>query len=138
MSRHKQDYLNLWNNLKSKVVLAVTQFNQRMMNMTGQHQVKQDQPSTGTVPASSIVQGSDDSKFMFKKGQKVFQRNATVYDFYAAILSGTRDEINGVINQSQNNTYDYTSYDVNTYTGKLAAPVAAWEAAHPRPATKPQ
>jgi hypothetical protein len=52
------------------------------------------------------------------------------------ILSGSRDEINGVLNQSQNNTYDYANYAFKSYTGVLSAPVAAWEAAHPQVNTK--
>jgi len=98
--------------------------------------VLQDKPATGSVPASSVKTGSDDSKYLFKKGQKMFRRGVTVYAFYAAILSGTSDEINGVINQSQNNTFDYTSFDPTTYTGSLKAPVEAFEAAHPVTMTK--
>lgn len=94
--------------------------------------VKQDQQPTGSIPASSIVTLSDESKFLYKKGQKTqHQRGVNTFDFLAAILSGTRDEINGVINQSQNNTPDYTAYDVNSYSGRLSKPVADWEAAHP-------
>jgi hypothetical protein len=48
------------------------------------------------------------------------------------ILSGSRDEINGVLNQSVNDTYAYANYDVNTYSGVLSDPVSKWETAHPK------
>jgi hypothetical protein len=99
--------------------------------MAGAKHVKPDLPGQGQYPASLIQTLSSDSKFMFKIGIKVFRRGVSTFDFYAAILSGTKDQINAVISQSQNNTYDYTIYDVTEYHGPLEGPVAAWIAAHP-------
>ena len=93
--------------------------------------VKAGNGSTGSYPASQVVTLSNDSKYLFKMGQKANRRGSTVFDFYSAILSGTTTEINNVINQSQNNTYDYSSYDVTSYHGPLEAAVEAWNSAHP-------
>jgi len=96
--------------------------------MSGQGNVIQDTAPTGHIPASSIAVLSDDSKYLFKMGQKAPHHNVTAYSMYAAVLSGTRQQVNEVINQSQNNTYDYTEYDPNTYSGPCKGPVEAFYA----------
>lgn len=90
-----------------------------------------DKPASGGYPASEIQTLSNDSKYLFKMSQKANRRGSNIFKFYADILSGSTSDINAVINQSQNNTYDYTSYDVTTYNGPLEAAVEAWIAAHP-------
>lgn len=104
--------------------------------MAGQHHPKQDQAATGSIPATSISRGSDESMFLFKQGQQTIKHKTSVYSLYAAVLSGTFDEINGVINQSQNNTPQYEAFDDKSYTGRLLAPVQAFWAAHPKPTAR--
>lgn len=93
--------------------------------------VKQDEPASGGYPASQIQTLSSDSKYLYKMSQKANRRGSNIFNFYASILSGTTSEINGVINQSQNNTPDYNAFDVVSYNGPLEAAVEAWIAAHP-------
>lgn len=102
----------------------------------GQHHPKQDQVATGNIPASSIVQGSDDSMFLFKEGLQTVKHHTSIKALYAAVLSGSDDEINAVINQSQNNTPQYEAFDAKSYTGRLLAPVQAFWVAHPKPSAR--
>lgn len=106
--------------------------------MTGQHHPRADSSDgTGIIPASSIVTLSDESMFLFKEGQQTIKHHTSVKSLYAAVLSGSDDEINAVINQSQNNTPQYEAFDAKSYTGRLLAPVQAFWAQHPKPTQPP-
>lgn len=102
----------------------------------GQHHVKQsDGSGTGTIPASSIVAGSTDSRYLFKQGQQASKHpGANATGLYQAVLSGSLSEIQNVMAQSVNENQTYVSYDISTYTGPCKAPAEAYLAAHPRPA----
>lgn len=93
--------------------------------------VKQPTGSTGSYPASQVQVLSDDSKFLFKVGQMSYRRGSSPRQFLRDVLSGTEAQIAAVESQSQNNTYDYSVYDIAAYHGPLEAAVMAWLAAHP-------
>ncbi len=92
--------------------------------------VQQDQTSgTGSIPATSVTQSSDDSKYLFKKGQeavKFVKTSAT--EMYRAVLSGSTTDIANVIDQSQNDNQAYVNFDAKSYTGQFKAPVEAFYA----------
>lgn len=97
----------------------------------GNKQVKQNQPASGGYPASQVQTLSSDSKFLFKIGQTSWRRGSSMRQFLRDVLSGSEDEIITVESQSQNNTYDYSIFDVTFYHGPLQASVEKWVAAHP-------
>lgn len=94
--------------------------------MPGSKNVKKDDNANfgkGSIPASSVTR--DDAMYL-DKAAHLF--GVAVYQ---AVLSGTRDEVNGVENQSQNNTQEFTDFDPKTYSGPLKQAVDDWVAKHP-------
>lgn len=96
--------------------------------MTGQNQ-QSGSAGTGSIPAMTITVLSDDSKYLFKRSEEASKHGTTPYDMFAAVLSGSPNEINSVAKQSGgNNADDYKNYNVKLYRGRCAGAVDAFYA----------